>query len=68
MCEKKSIYKQLINKKKNNAYKQKMIETESLKSKKPKEFWNFNSTPVLQISYDGFKSLLLFLNVKTQDT
>ena len=37
-------------------------------SQKPKESWNFNLTSVLKISYDGFKSLLLFLNVKTQDT
>jgi len=39
LCEKKRIYKQLINKMKRDAFKRKMIEIENFKSKKPKEFW-----------------------------
>ena len=41
MCEKKSVYKKLIKRKKNNAYQRKTAEIESLKNKKPKEFWIF---------------------------
>ena len=39
LCEKKSVFKKLIMKKKNIVYKRKMAEIESLKSKKPKDFW-----------------------------
>jgi len=39
LCENKSVYKKLIMKKKNIAYQRKMAEIESLKSKKPKDFW-----------------------------
>ena len=41
LCEKKSHYTQLINKNKRGAFKQKMIEIESLTSKKQNEFWKY---------------------------
>jgi len=59
LCENKSVYKKLIMKKKNIAYQRKMAEIESLKSKKPKDFWKLfkskNKSNCNKIPLDVFK-------------